>query len=90
MREDQILPHLAALAILLANDNGGGPEPADRSEGQLTGPDITADLIGQLRAAGTILTYDPDKRTLSAGHRDAAAVVIADDRQYRAGERRTA
>jgi site-specific DNA recombinase len=90
VREDQILPHLAALAILLANDDDGGPEPADRSEGQLTGPDITADLIGQLRAAGTVLTYDSGNRTLSAGHRDAAAVVIADDRQYRAGEGRTA
>ncbi|HTU08941.1 MAG TPA: hypothetical protein VMG13_25565 [Trebonia sp.] len=83
-----MLPHLAALAILLAGDAGQGP--GGRALAQLTGPDGTADLIGQLRAAGTVLTYDPGNRTLSAGHRDAAAVVIADDRQYRASERRTA
>jgi hypothetical protein len=49
-----------------------------------------ADLIDQLRAAGTILTYDLDNKTVRAGDRDTPSVVIAQDRQQRAIERRTA
>ncbi|HXL94279.1 MAG TPA: hypothetical protein VN969_35565 [Streptosporangiaceae bacterium] len=56
----------------------------------MTGPADVADLIDQLRAAGTILTYDPDKKTVRAGSRDTPSVVIAQDRQQRAIERRTA
>jgi hypothetical protein len=37
-----------------------------------------------------MLTYDPDEKTVRAGDRDAPAVVIAEDRQHRTGERRTA
>ena len=88
VREDQVLPHLAALAILLAGDTGQGP--GGRALAQLTGPDGTADLIDRLRADGIVLTYDPDDRTLSAGDRDAPAVVVANDHQYRTRERRTA
>ena len=93
MREDQILPHLAALAILLASP-AGKPDRADRGVAQLTGPDGTAALIDQLRADGTVLTYDPDGRTLRAGGHDAPSVTIGTDatdthaRQDR--ERRTA
>jgi len=89
VREDQILPHLAALAILFEGD-GGEPDLGDGSLAQLTGPAGTADLIDQLRAGGTVLTYDPDEKTVRAGDRDAVAVVIANDRQHQAGERRTA
>jgi site-specific DNA recombinase len=89
VREDQILPHLAAIAILLTGDSSE-PEPGNRSQGQLTGPACTADLIDQLRAAGTVLTYDPDEKTVRAGDRDAPAVVITEDHQDRTGERRTA
>jgi len=89
VREDQILPHPAALAILLAGD-GSEPEPGGRALARLTGPDRTADLIGQLRADGTVLTYDPDDRTLSAGDRNTPPVVVAEDHQHRASERRTA
>ena len=46
---------------------------------QLTGPDGTAALIDQLRADGTVLTYDPDGRTLRAGGHDVPAVTIATD-----------
>jgi site-specific DNA recombinase len=78
VREDQILPHLAALAILLAG-HAGRPVRGSRGRAQLTGPDGTAALIDQLRADGTVLTYDPDGRTLRAGGHDAPAVTIGTD-----------
>ena len=78
VREDQILPHLAALAILLAG-HAGRPVRGSRSRTQLTGPDGTAALIDQLRADGTVLTYDPDGRTLRVGGHDAPAVTIGTD-----------
>ena len=93
VREDQILPHLAAIAILLAGDTGkpgrasGGPAP-------LTGPAGAAALIGQLRADGTVLTYDPASRTLRAGGHDTPPVTIgtaaADTHSRQHRERRTA
>ena len=88
VREDQVLPHLAALAILLAGDAGQGP--GNRALAQLTGPAYTAAMIDRLRAAGTVLTYDPDQKTVRAGDRDAPAILIAEDRQHRAAGRRTA
>ena len=63
VREDQILPHLAAVAILLARD---GQAPASGTA-QVTAPAETAGLIDQLRAAGVTLTYDPDTRTIRTG-----------------------
>ena len=70
VREDQVLPHLAALSILLAR--GGTPEPARRVG--IIIPAETADLIDQLRATGTVLTYDPCDRTVHAGDDSAVAV----------------
>jgi hypothetical protein len=75
VREDQILPHLAAISILLA-DSARTPDRGSRGAVQLTGPDDTASLIDQLRAEGVILTYDSDDRTLRAGSSDAPPVVI--------------
>src|SRR6516162_4544863 len=72
LREDQILPHLAALSILLA----GGGTPDGPRHACITVPDRTADRIEKLRAAGTALTYDPHDRTLRAGGRDALSVAI--------------
>jgi hypothetical protein len=66
------VPHLAALAILLAR--GGTPDPARRVG--ITAPAETADLIDQLRATGTTLTYDPHDRTLRANGHDALSVTI--------------
>ena len=79
MREDQILPHLAAIAILLAGSAGesGG---VNRGLAQLTGPEGTATLIDQLRADSTVLTYDPVRRTLRTDGHDALSVVIGKDR----------
>jgi len=73
---------------LIAGDAGPGPD--HHRLAQLTGPACTADLIDRLRAGGTVLTYNPDEKILRAGDRDALTVVIGQDRQQRASERRTA
>ena len=70
VREDQILPHLAAVAILL---NG----QASCQAAGLTTPDGTAGLIGQLRTAGIVLTYDPDTQTIRTGDSPPIAVITA-------------
>jgi site-specific DNA recombinase len=75
VREDQILPHLAALGILLAGP-AGIPGPGSRGTAQLTGPAAATALIDRLRSDGVVLTYDPDHRTLRAGGHDTPAVTI--------------
>jgi hypothetical protein len=78
VREDQILPHLAAIAILLAASAGiSGPDSGGSA--QVTGPADGAVLTGRLRAGGTVLTYDPDGRTPRAGGHDAPPAVIGKD-----------
>jgi site-specific DNA recombinase len=70
VREDQILPHLAAIGIILAasaGNTGGG----NRGPAQVTGPADAAALIDQLRSGGIVLTYHPDDRTLHAADDDA-------------------
>jgi site-specific DNA recombinase len=79
VREDQVLPHLAAIAILLAGP-AGKPARGNRSLLRVTGPDGTAALIDQLRADGVVLIYDPDGRTLHAAADDAPSVTIGKDR----------
>ena len=76
VREEQILPHLAAIAILLA-----GPAAARGNRGlaKLSGPAATAALIDELRACGTVLTYDPVGQALRAGGHDAPSVAISRD-----------
>ncbi len=75
VREDQILPRLSAVAILLDRD------PALSSgTAQITAPRETAALIDQLRTAGIILTYDPDTRTLRTGGSSIAAVTVGRNR----------
>jgi site-specific DNA recombinase len=71
VREDQILPHLAAMAILLAGDSQA------RGSGtvQVTAAAQTAGLIDQLRASGAALTYDPDTRTIRADGSNPVAVA---------------
>jgi site-specific DNA recombinase len=78
VREDQILPHLAALAILLAGP-ARKPGRMNRSPAQVTGPADTAALIDQLRADGIVLTCDPDGRTLRASGHDTLSVTIGKD-----------
>src|SRR5215470_3151799 len=76
IREDHILPHLAALAILLGGDDQALPERTM----QLTAPSKTAGLIDQLRTAGTTLTYDPDTHTIRTGGWDSVEVTVGQDR----------
>ena len=78
VREDQIMPHLAAIAILLASP-AGIPADGNRGLAQLSGPAGTAALIDQLRAGGVLLTYDPDARTLRTGDHDMLSVTIGKD-----------
>jgi hypothetical protein len=78
VREDQIVPHLAAIAILLTGPPRT-PAPGNRSLAQVTGPARTASLIDQLRADGVVLTYDPQDRTLRASGRHALSVTIGKD-----------
>jgi hypothetical protein len=78
VREDQILPHLTAIAILLA-DPLETPGRRNRRPAQVTGPVSTAALIDQLHADGIVLTYNPQDRTLHAGGRDALSVTIGKD-----------
>jgi hypothetical protein len=91
VREDQVLPHLAAIAILLAGP-AGKSGCGNRGLVQVTGPAGTAALIDRLRADGVVLTYDPVGRALRAG--DAPSVTIGRDatdvRPRRTRERRTA
>ena len=75
VREDQILPHLAALAILLAGHDQASQHPRRRAT-QVTSPAQAAELIDHLRAAGVTLTYDPGTRTLSTDTEDAVAVTV--------------
>jgi len=75
VREDQILPHLSAMAILLAG-NSHDSRPARRGEQRITPPGDTASLIDELRERGLTLTYDPQHRTLRADTQDPVAITI--------------
>jgi site-specific DNA recombinase len=79
VREDQILPHLAAIGILLAGP-AGKQGRTKRGPAQVTGPAGAAVLIDQLRADGVVLTYDPDGRTLRAGDSGTPSVTIGTQR----------
>ena len=76
VREDQILPHLAAVAILLAR---GNPATGNGMV-QLTSSAETAGLIEQLRTADITLTYDPDTQTIRTHGSDPVAVTACRDR----------
>ena len=79
VREDQILPHLAAISTLLAGV-AGEPGCGNCGPAQVTGPADAADLIDQLRADGIVLTYDPQDRTLrTGGGDDVPSVTIGRD-----------
>lgn len=72
IREDQILPHLAAVAILL----GGHALP--NGSRQVAAPGEVAALIDQLRTADITLTYEPDTRTLrTSSDSNIAAVAVS-------------
>jgi hypothetical protein len=76
VREDQILPHLAAVAILLAS----GGQPGGNGTVQVAAPAGTAGLIDRLRASGAVLIYDPETRTIRANGSDPVAVTAGKGR----------
>jgi site-specific DNA recombinase len=61
IREDQILPRLAALAILHA-EGSRSPRGRKLATAQVTAPAQAAELIDRLRAANVTLIYDPATR----------------------------
>jgi site-specific DNA recombinase len=71
IREDTILPRLAALAIL---QQGSGHLP--HGPAQITAPAQAADQIEQLRATGVSLIYDPATKTLRTDVIDALPVSV--------------
>ena len=75
VREEQILPHLATVAVLL-----GGGQTADNGSAQVIVPAEAADLVNQLRASGTVLTYDPDTHTLRGG--DSGMIAVTAERNH--------
>jgi site-specific DNA recombinase len=83
VREDQILPHLATLAILLSSDHQALPDGTM----QVTAPGEAAGLIDHLRTAGITLTYDPDTRTIRTGDSDSVAVTVGQDRLHHRNNR---
>ena len=75
VREDQILPRQAALAILHARDDHA---LRGRTQGsaRVAAPAQAAALIDNLRAAGVTLIYDPATRALRTDSKDAIAVSL--------------
>jgi site-specific DNA recombinase len=80
IREDTIMPRLAALAIL---QQGSGHLPHGEMQGraknghaQITAPAQAADQIEQLRATGVSLIYDPATKTLRTDVNDAVPVSV--------------
>jgi hypothetical protein len=70
VREDQVLCHLTALAILFT-----GHRDARGQARRITAPARAAELIDYLRVTGTTLTYDPRDRTLRADTGEAVTVA---------------
>jgi site-specific DNA recombinase len=78
IREDQIVPHLATLAIVLAGQEHAAGDPEQAS--QVTSPARAGELIDRLRSSGQTLTYDPQQRTLRTDTQDCAAVTVGRSR----------
>ena len=75
VREDQILPRLAALAIL---QTGSSRCPRDRklASANVTAPSQAAELIDRLRAADVTLIHDPATRALRTDTNNSLAVTV--------------
>jgi site-specific DNA recombinase len=70
VREDQVLRHLTALAILFT-----GHRNARGQAQRITAPAQAAELIDYLRVTSTTLTYDPGDRTLRADTGEVVTVA---------------
>ncbi len=75
IREDTIMPRLAALAILHTQDAGlpasGQPNRA------ITAPAQSADLINRLRSTGVSLIYDPATHAVRTDTQDAIPISVS-------------
>ena len=69
VREDQIVPRLAALAILRA-DGSHSLVGGEQTSAEITPPAQAADLIDHLRISDITLIYDPATRTLRGRHQE--------------------
>ena len=78
IREDRILPHLAALHLLLTGDTpaAGRRRRRTRRGADVRRPASEEDVIGYLHARQITLTYDPQTGTLQADTPDAVTAVI--------------
>ena len=76
VREDQILPRLAALAIL-QSEGTHSPRGRKLASAQVTVPAQVAELIDRLRAADVTLIYDPATRALRTDTRNSLAVTVS-------------
>ena len=75
IREDTILPRLAALAIL-QQGSGHQPRSSKQVSRQVTAPTQAADQIEQLRATGVSVIYDPATKTLRTDGVNAIPVAV--------------
>jgi site-specific DNA recombinase len=75
VREDQILPRLAALAILYT-DGSHSPQGGEQASAQVTAPAQAANLIDRLQAADVTLIYDPATRALRTDTNNFLAVTV--------------
>jgi hypothetical protein len=75
IREDTILPRLAALAIL-QHDSGHQPHSRKQASLQITAPAQAADQIEQLRATGVSVIYDPATKTLRTDSANTIPVAV--------------
>ena len=75
VREDQIVPRLAALAIL-QSEGSHSPRGRKLASAQVTAPAQAAELIDRLRAADVTLIYDPATRALRTDTKDSLAVTV--------------
>jgi len=75
VREDQILPRLAALAIL-QSEGSHPPRGRKPASAQVTAPAQAAELIDGLRAADVTLIYDLATRALRTDTRNSLAVTV--------------
>ena len=73
IREDTILPRLAALAIL---QQGDGRRGSKQSRPQFTPPARAADQIEEFRVTGVSLIYDPATKTLRTDSMNAIPVSV--------------
>jgi hypothetical protein len=77
VREEQVLPRLAALAILLGDQQHQQSGRALPAAGpRLASPEQAAALIDRLRLQGLTLAYDSRDRTLRTGAKDPVALTI--------------